>query len=701
MKVIERIKEIRWRSIRVKVPLMFMLVSALPLLVAMLWVSNLLNERLEYLLQQKANDSAAIASNVFEQYTEDLLLKTRLIVQSPELAHRLLSDDKIALINQLSDLHQDLNLSLYGAGIEIFDQSARLLVSEPKKATQQVPDTMVYTVLKRGEYKISTFFQQGDLIVSAALPLFDPQHSTAIGVVGLSYKVSYKLAEEIRKLAGAEVIFYVKSLGHEPQILATTLDESSTDELVKQAIKGQSRLPHKPTYLLSSLKSTTRNGSYYLATAIETRDLLAVISSLLQILYFIVAGAICLALLFAWGLSQNLVGKIVYLVKAARRVERGELDQKIQLKSNDELGGLAENLDAMRLEIQQTLGQKENMIAKLTVRDRINRAMIRLSGNELLKEVLMIILDTIHAQKGSIMMLDLQSQTLVLKVVYDPQQAHEPLNVLDHISFKIGEGIAGQVAAIGEAIICNQPRQDKRFKTYRFQEMDQRIWNMVCIPLKVEEQVLGVISLDNKEGGFSEKDLYFVQDLANQVALAIQNAELYERSITDGLTGLFIRRYFEDLLDQELKRSERVHSSLSLVMFDIDHFKRFNDTYGHQVGDWVIQKVAHVAHSSIRDVDRIARYGGEEFAIIMPETNVDEAWHVAERIRQAVEDSFVYHEGHKLKITISLGCAEYPIHATDKATLIQNADTALYASKHRGRNQTTSFNADLSLLVED
>lgn len=689
------------KSIRIKLPLMFMMVSAIPAVVAIIWISSLLNERMELMLQKQAKDSALMAANVFEQYTEDLLLKARLIAEAKQVPQLLHDAQKIDLINQLSALYQDLNLGLYGAGIEVFDQSGRLAVSEPKRAAQQVPDTMIYTVLKRGEFKISTFFQNGDLMISAALPLFYSQQASAVGVVALSYRVSYKLADEIRKLSGSEVIFFVNDLGHKPRVLATTLDESSSKELVNRYIAGNLHLKDRPEYLLVALKGSARNGSYYLASALETREMLAIISSLRSVLYFVAAAAAFLALVFALGLSRRLVGKIVYLVRAARKVEHGELEQVITLDSDDELGMLANNLDSMRQEIKQTLEQKESMINGLMVRDRINRSIIRESGRDLLKEVLMIILESVDAQKGSIMMIEPSTQTLVLKVVYDPIQAHEPVNVLEHVSFAIGEGIAGQVAAIGEAMICNDTRSDKRFKTYRFQEMDQRIWNMVCIPLKVEDQILGVISLDNKVGGFNEKDLSFVQDLANQVAIAIQNAELYERSITDGLTGLYIRRYFEDLLDQEIRRAERTHGKVSLIMFDIDHFKRFNDTYGHQVGDWVIQKVAHVARQSVRDLDRVARYGGEEFAIIMPDTSVDDAWMVGERIRLAVEESFVYHEGHKLKITISLGCAEFPLHAADKQILIQNADTALYASKHAGRNHTTRYSPELAMYEDD
>lgn len=691
-------KPFNFRSIRFRLPILFMMVSAIPAVVAVFWISNILKERHEIILQQRVQDSAQIVNNVFEAYSEDLLLKARLIAQTQQVQEQLQQKNKIALINYLSSLNQDLNLAVYGGIVEVFDDTGRLLVSEPKHPEQQVPDTMVYTALKRGEFKVSQFFVHDQLKMSTAIPVFHPNHADAIGVIALSFQVNHKLADEIHKLAAADVLIYVHAFHQEPELLATTLDERTSQDLIRQHVTGTLRLSNQSTYLMASTKSSARNGTYYLAAAVRTSEMLSVIRSLQQILYFVAAAAAFLSLIFALGLSRNLVNRIIYLVQAAQKVEHGELETEIRLDSDDEFGVLASNLNSMRQEIKSTLSQKEGMIRNLTIRDELNRAIINFVGSELLKEVLMIIIRAIDAQKGSIMMMNEEAGELVLKVVYDPEQGEQPINILEHVSFTLGEGIAGKVAVTGQAMICNDTQSDKRFKTYRFQEMDQRIWNMICIPLKAEEQVLGVISLDNKVGGFQEEDLELVKHLAHQIAIAIENAELYERSIIDGLTGLYIRRYFEDSLDHELKRSERFDMKTSLLMLDIDHFKRFNDTYGHQVGDWVIQKVARVAQESIRDgVDMAARYGGEEFVIIMPDTNLEEAWIVGERLRQAVADSFVFHDGNKLSITISLGCAEYPTQAGSKKELIQHADTALYASKHKGRNTTTRYSPEITM----
>lgn len=692
-----------FRSIRVRLPLLFTLVSALPALLSVFWISNVLTARMEEILQQRVNEGVSVVENVLQQYTEDLLLKGRVVAQTQQIQEYLRSRNKIALINELNTLNQDLQLTLYGTVIEVFDESGQAVVSEPKKRTQQVPDRMIYTALHRNEFKVSRFFADDQLRIATALPIFYPGQPRAIGAVTLSFNVSDRLADEIRKIAISEVLFFKgRAQDQSLNLLASTLDETTTESLIARSQQGQLALHNKPDYVLATRQSSARNGVYQLGVAVDTRNMLAVIASLRALLYLIAVVAALLALASALGLSRRLVQYIVYLVQAARKVERGELDDPIYLKSHDELGGLAEHLDAMRREIKSTLEQKEVMIDNLMVRDQLNQAIIRKVGNELLKEVLMIIIHSVNAQKGSIMMVDkVQDQErLLLKVVYDPMQSEQPENVLEEVSFAMGEGIAGEVARTGEAVICNDTQNDKRFKTYRFQQMDKRIWNMICIPLQVGDAILGVVSLDNKSEGFTQEDLTKVNHLAGQVAIAVQNAELYERSITDGLTQLFIRRYFDDHLEQEMKRTLRTGSSTALLLFDIDHFKRFNDTYGHQVGDWVIQKVAAVARACIRDgLDMAARYGGEEFAIVMPDTTLEGAVQVAERLRQAVEESFVYHDGNKLKITISLGCAAFPAQANDRETLVQLADTALYASKHKGRNCTTAYDESLSVYT--
>ena len=167
------------------------------------------------------------------------------------------------------------------------------------------------------------------------------------------------------------------------------------------------------------------------------------------------------------------------------------------------------------------------------------------------------------------------------------------------------------------------------------------------------------------------------------------NDKLRGMAFEDGLTGLFNQRYFQEHMEREISRVDRYSNLLSLIMIDIDHFKKFNDTYGHQQGDTVLREVAKVLNDSIRRPDIAARYGGEEFAIILPETDLKGALVLADRLRKYVEDLDVNIDGEILKVTISLGITSYdPTKGKkSKVEIIEAADKALYNSKNTGRNK--------------
>ena len=158
----------------------------------------------------------------------------------------------------------------------------------------------------------------------------------------------------------------------------------------------------------------------------------------------------------------------------------------------------------------------------------------------------------------------------------------------------------------------------------------------------------------------------------------------------DSLTKIFGRRYVEAWLETEYARVKRYNTDLALVLFDIDHFKKINDTYGHQAGDFVLQELAATVKSVIRQADVLGRYGGEEFLVCMPETKVEKALLSAERIRKGVEEKEFIYDGKKIPVTISLGVASFRQMPEDKVSrFIKDADEALYFSKEHGRNRVT------------
>ncbi|UCJ15377.1 GGDEF domain-containing protein [Pseudomonas sp. MM211] len=188
--------------------------------------------------------------------------------------------------------------------------------------------------------------------------------------------------------------------------------------------------------------------------------------------------------------------------------------------------------------------------------------------------------------------------------------------------------------------------------------------------------------------------IYDVTSVAvNKRQLQSMNDQFKHLSRTDRLTGLNNRGHWEEELKREHGRHRRYGSSASLVIFDIDHFKKVNDTYGHQAGDAVIQGLAHVVREQIRDTDIAGRYGGEEFVVLLPDVDSAGGRVFAERLRGVVERLQISHEGQVIPFTISLGVADLSEPCNDHQQLIERADQALYSSKRNGRNQVTVFGA--------
>lgn len=216
----------------------------------------------------------------------------------------------------------------------------------------------------------------------------------------------------------------------------------------------------------------------------------------------------------------------------------------------------------------------------------------------------------------------------------------------------------------------------------------------ISIPLMIEDEIIGVLNLnDNEKGAFEVSDLDFALSVSEFIALSISNAGLYEMaeklSVTDGLTGLTNHQQMQALLEKEVIRSQRYKSALSLVIMDVDHFKQVNDTHGHQKGDEVLIRIAGIMERVCRLNDVAARYGGEEFILVLPETNGQGAWTIAERLRQEVARQSFGLIGEEFKVTISCGISELGPNGTGTPKdLIKLADQALYKAKSGGRNQT-------------
>lgn len=217
----------------------------------------------------------------------------------------------------------------------------------------------------------------------------------------------------------------------------------------------------------------------------------------------------------------------------------------------------------------------------------------------------------------------------------------------------------------------------------------QTIHPMYAVPLFYDERFMGTLMVrsDDSMRVWQESEKLLMRTVADQVTVAVNHARLYkamqQQALTDALTGCVNRRSFEMQLERNLQFAMRNRQPLSLIMLDIDHFKRVNDTFGHMAGDVALRTLADVLLRELRGIDTAARYGGEEFAIILPQADVEGARIVAERLRVCVEATDVPGVGY---LTASFGVATFPVHSTTRTDLVALADDALYAAKHAGRN---------------
>jgi diguanylate cyclase (GGDEF)-like protein len=221
----------------------------------------------------------------------------------------------------------------------------------------------------------------------------------------------------------------------------------------------------------------------------------------------------------------------------------------------------------------------------------------------------------------------------------------------------------------------------------------------LCVPMIAQGDSLGVLSIDDSDlcecsvgARAVQQKLRLAETLSEQIALAFANLQLRDtlkyQSLRDPLTGLFNRRHMEESLDRELLRAARGHTPVTVMMIDIDHFKRFNDVYGHEAGDFLLRELGALLQSLVRGGDITCRYGGEEFLMIMADTNPQDGSHRAENIRQQVTGLQVRYHGETLrKVTVSIGVAGFPANGDSATAIVNAADDALYRAKHEGRDR--------------
>lgn len=245
-----------------------------------------------------------------------------------------------------------------------------------------------------------------------------------------------------------------------------------------------------------------------------------------------------------------------------------------------------------------------------------------------------------------------------------------------------------------QPLFIEDTKKDFRFDLQGFKDGGERqVVSLISVPLITNQRILGVLRLDNPQEGFYSQDaLRLLAAISDFSAVAIENGQLFRKTqdlaIHDELTALFTKGYFLERLKEEYKRSVRQKRAISMLMLDIDYFKKYNDTFGHTAGDIVLKTIGRVLFEELRDYSAlISRFGGEEFCVILTGVNKHKALKIAEHLRKSIEGISIVLRNQETRVSVSVGVSTFPDDVRDEDELIMKADKAMYLAKQKGRNQ--------------